>query len=167
MGLFSFIKDAGKAVFGDKEEEARIERELQAKSDLQREKLERLKRAHAMRNRINEQGFEIEDADIDVDGGKVTLKGKVDTQEIAEKIVLTVGNIEGVESVDNQLEIVNPEPAATFYTVERGDTLSGIAKQHYGNAMKYPVIFEANKPMLSDPDKIYPGQVLRIPALDS
>ena len=47
-----------------------------------------------------------------------------------------------------------------------GDTLSKIAKQHYGNAMKYPVIFEANKPMLEHPDKIYPGQVLRIPPIE-
>ena len=73
--------------------------------------------------------------------------------------------LEGVEAVDNRLEVVNPEPAATFYTVVRGDTLSKIAKEHYGNAMKYPVIFEANKPMLKHPDKIYPGQVLRIPPL--
>lgn len=167
MGLFSFVKNAGKAIFGNKEEEQRIEKELQAKENLQREKLDRLKRSYALRNRIKEQGFDIEDADIDIDGGKVTLKGKVDTQEIAEKIVLTVGNIDGVESVDNQLIVENPEPAATFHTVKSGDTLSKIAKEHYGNASKYPVIFEANKPMLKDPDKIYPGQVLRIPALDN
>jgi len=48
--------------------------------------------------------------------------------------------------------------------VVKGDTLSAIAKEMYGSANKYPVIFEANKPMLTDPDKIYPGQVLRIPA---
>jgi nucleoid-associated protein YgaU len=59
------------------------------------------------------------------------------------------------------------EPEATFYTVVRGDTLSAIAKAHYGKASKYMVIFEANKPMLENPDKIYPGQVLRIPALDA
>jgi nucleoid-associated protein YgaU len=61
--------------------------------------------------------------------------------------------------------VAKAEPEATFYTVKRGDTLSGIAKAHYGNAGKYMVIFEANKPMLEDPDKIYPGQVLRIPPL--
>ncbi len=49
------------------------------------------------------------------------------------------------------------------HTVASGDTLSGIAKQHYGDARLYPRIFEANKPMLKDPDQIYPGQVLRIP----
>ena len=53
--------------------------------------------------------------------------------------------------------------ASTFYTVQKGDTLSKIAKDQYGNANKYQQIFEANKPMLKDPDKIYPGQVLRIP----
>ena len=62
--------------------------------------------------------------------------------------------------------MVEPKPEATLYTVVRGDSLSKIAKAHYGDAMKYPVIFEANRPMLSDPDKIYPGQVLRIPPLD-
>ena len=52
---------------------------------------------------------------------------------------------------------------ARFHTVVRGDTLSAIAKQFYGDAGKYNAIFEANRPMLSHPDKIYPGQVLRIP----
>ena len=85
-----------------------------------------------------------------------------------EKIVLVVGNTDGISKVDDRLELivkqeVKKEPAARFYTVVKGDTLSKIAKAHYGDAMKYPVIFEANKPMLSDPDKIYPGQVLRIP----
>jgi nucleoid-associated protein YgaU len=64
------------------------------------------------------------------------------------------------------MEVVEEKPAAVFHTVERGDTLSGIAKKHYGSAMKYPVIFEANKPMLEHPDKIYPGQNLRIPPLE-
>ena len=55
--------------------------------------------------------------------------------------------------------------ASTFYTVQSGDTLSKIAKEHYGSANKYMVIFEANRPMLTDPDKIYPGQSLRIPSI--
>jgi nucleoid-associated protein YgaU len=57
------------------------------------------------------------------------------------------------------------EQPSTFYTVESGDTLGKIAAQHYGDASKYPLIFEANRPMLTDPDKIYPGQTLRIPPL--
>jgi nucleoid-associated protein YgaU len=92
------------------------------------------------------------------------LEGEVAKQEDGEKISLAVGNVEGVSSVDNRLEVAVPEPEAQFYTVVSGDSLSKIAKQFYGNANKYPVIFEANKPMLNHPDKIYPGQVLRIPA---
>jgi nucleoid-associated protein YgaU len=67
--------------------------------------------------------------------------------------------------VQDDLQVVSPAQQAVFYTVQRGDTLSKIAKAHYGDAMKYPVIFEANRPMLTDPDKIYPGQALRIPPL--
>jgi nucleoid-associated protein YgaU len=59
-----------------------------------------------------------------------------------------------------------PEPESTFYTVQSGDTLSGIAKAQYGSAGLYVKIFEANQPMLTDPNKIYPGQVLRIPPND-
>ena len=165
MGLLSFVKSAGAALFGSKEEEKKIEAELQAKADAQREKREKLKKARAVRNRIDEQGLEVDGLDVSYEDGTVTLSGKVADQATAEKVALTAGNLEGVESVDNRLEVENPEPEATFYTVVRGDTLSKIAKEHYGNAMKYPVIFEANKPMLSDPDKIYPGQVLRVPAL--
>jgi nucleoid-associated protein YgaU len=80
--------------------------------------------------------------------------------------VLVVGNTEGIASVDDRMTTAVQEPEAQFHTVVKGDSLSKIAKTYYGNAMKYPVIFEANKPMLTDPDKIYPGQVLRIPNLD-
>ena len=76
---------------------------------------------------------------------------------------MLVGNVEGVGRVDDQLQTAQPEPEATFYTVKSGDTLSKIAREHYGNANQYPKIFEANKPLLKDPDEIYPGQVLRIP----
>ena len=166
MGLMSFVKSAGAAIFGSKEEEKKIEQELQAQADAQRDKLAVLKKARAVRNRIEEQGLEVDGLDVQVDGGTVIVSGKVADQATAEKVALTAGNLDGVEAVDNRLEVENPEPEATFYTVVRGDTLSKIAKAHYGNAGKYPVIFEANKPMLTDPDKIYPGQVLRIPALD-
>ncbi len=167
MGLMSFVKSAGKALFGNDEEEKKIEQEVQAQADAQREKLDKLKKARAIRNRIQEQGLKVEGLEVKVAGESVILKGKVDTQETAEKVALTAGNLKGIDVVDNRLEVENPEPEATFYTVVSGDTLSKIAKEHYGNAGKYPVIFEANKPMLKDPDKIYPGQVLRIPAIES
>lgn len=164
MGLMSFVKSAGAAIFGSDAEEKKIETEVQAQAESQRDKLEELKKARALRNKIESLGLEVEDADIRVEGSTVILGGKVANQSTSEKIALAVGNIAGIDSVDNRLEVEHTEPEATFHTVVRGDTLGGIAKKYYGNAGKYPVIFEANKPMLSDPDKIYPGQVLRIPA---
>lgn len=67
--------------------------------------------------------------------------------------------------MEDRITVANPEPEANFYTVQSGDTLSKISKAQYGDPMKYNTIFEANKPMLQHPDEIYPGQVLRIPAL--
>lgn len=96
---------------------------------------------------------------------KVTLKGEVDIQSDDEKITLVVGNVEGVSSVDNQIEVAVKEPESKYHTVVEGEWLSKIAKTYYNDATKFDVIFELNKPMLSDPDKIYLGQVLRIPNL--
>ena len=104
---------------------------------------------------------------VSVAGDVATLTGSAPSQEAMEKMVLCAGNQAGIASVDCQVEVDSPPeeapPEPTFYTVQAGDTLSKIALAHYGDAGKYPVIFEANKPMLSDPDKIYPGQALRIP----
>ena len=99
-----------------------------------------------------------------VDGDKVTVTGEVSSQEEKEKILLAVGNIEGVGSVDDQITVTGPVVAAArFVVVKKGDTLSAISLAVYGNANHYNKIFEANKPMLKDVDKIYPGQTLRIP----
>ena len=93
----------------------------------------------------------------------VTVSGTAADQATKEKILLAAGNVAGVAEVDDQITVTNPEPEAQFHTVVRGDTLSAISKKFYGDANKYNTIFEANKPMLTHPDKIYPGQVLRIP----
>ena len=85
-------------------------------------------------------------------------------QATKEKILLCCGNVSGVEKVNDMLTVSQPADESRYYTVVRGDTLSAIAKTQYGNANAYMKIFEANKPMLSHPDKIYPGQLLRIPA---
>ena len=86
--------------------------------------------------------------------------------------MLMVGNIKGVEKVvaeDLKVEATKPdvpeepEALADFYTIEKGDTLGAIAKKHYGKASAYMRIFEANKDIISDPNKIYPGQKIRIP----
>ena len=79
------------------------------------------------------------------------MEGEDAKQEDEEKIALAVGNVEGVEMVDNRLSVAEPEPEAQFYTVVSGDSLSKIAKKYYGDANKYPVIFEANQPLLKHP----------------
>lgn len=168
MGVFDFVKNAGAKIFG-KEEEVELLSEAEvaeirdaALAELQAEN--EAKMASRLTNVVWDFGIGIEDMNINVSGDMATISGVVQSQMDLEKIVLLIGNHEGIASVDCLIEVNEPEPEATFYTVVRGDSLSKIAKAHYGNASKYPAIFEANKPMLSDPNKIYPGQVLRIPA---
>lgn len=93
------------------------------------------------------------------------VTGITDTNADREKIILAVGNVEGVGSVADFISVTNPEPESTFHEVKSGDTLSKIARDVYGDPMKYNAIFEANQPLLDHPDKIYPGQILRIPSL--
>ncbi|MDD7915720.1 peptidoglycan-binding protein LysM [Polaribacter ponticola] len=154
MGIFSFIKNAGAKVFGigKTTEEENAEKSSQ------------------LREAIGSHNLEVSDLSIEVNDDAVTLWGEAIDLATKEKVVLVVGNTNGVASVEDNLtvakiEVIEEAEMAQFHTVERGDTLGKIAKNYYGNAMKYPVIFEANKPMLSHPDKIYPGQVLRIPPL--
>ncbi|MBC7886089.1 MAG: peptidoglycan-binding protein LysM, partial [Saprospiraceae bacterium] len=116
-------------------------------------------------SRVVSHGINVDNLDIVVNDDVATVYGQVESTSAKEKVILIVGNTEGIASVDDRLSVVKSEPAATFYTVVDGDTLSKIAKEQYGDMMKYPVIFEANKPMLTSADLIYPGQVLRIPAL--
>lgn len=83
--------------------------------------------------------------------------------ELKEKITVAIGNVAGISGVEDKVAVAQSDAESRFYTVKKGDTLSAISKEMYGNANLYNKIFEANKPMLSSPDKIYPGQVLRIP----
>ena len=122
-------------------------------------------KSRELENYLDGIGLHADDLDVRFDDGTAYVEGTVESQSIREKIILAVGNVAGVAKVDEELEVVEPEPEAKMYTVVKGDTLSKIAKEFYGDPMKYPEIFEANKPMLKDPDLIYPGQVLRIPAL--
>lgn len=119
--------------------------------------------AEGIQDRISGHKTEVKDLKVEQDGERVVLKGKAKTRAEAEKAIVAAGNTPGIGEVESHIDIED-EPAQTnFYTVKSGDTLSKIAKEFYGNASKYPVIFDANRPMLSDPDKIYPGQTLRIP----
>lgn len=114
---------------------------------------------------VKDLGLDAEDLEIRFNDGTATIEGSVATQEDREKIILAVGNVEGVAKVDEEIDVVDESAQAKMYTVVKGDSLSKIAKEYYGDGSKYPAIFEANKPMLKNPDLIYPGQVLRIPAL--
>jgi hypothetical protein len=147
MGLFSFLKNAGAKLFGKKE--SSVEEMM-----------------NALRKAVEDLKIPIENMDLELDDDKVIVYGQCESQADKEKIVLALGNVEGIATVDDRISVVNPEPEAKFYEVKKGDSLSKIAKEYYGDPMKYPVIFEANKPMLKDPNLIYPGQVLRIPPVD-
>ncbi len=166
MGIFDFIKNAGEKIF--KPGEAKAE--------------------DAIVKHINSYGLEISGLKVEVDGSTATIEGQAKDIATRERAVLVAGNVEGIEKVDDRMTVAaaaagapnfsgvttgsssvvgaggTGEWSSRTYTVVKGDTLSKIAKEMYGNANKYPLIFEANKPMLTDPDKIYPGQVLRIPA---
>ncbi|WOD44819.1 peptidoglycan-binding protein LysM [Hwangdonia lutea] len=161
MGLFSFIKNAGAKVFGIGKTDAEEAAEAAAKEL----KLEEAA-ARKLEETINDLQLQVENLNVHIDDDAATITGKAYNQATKEKVVLVVGNSNGIATVDDQMTVEHVEPEAQFHTVVSGDTLGKIAKTYYGNAMKYPEIFEANKPMLTDPDKIYPGQVLRIPALD-
>lgn len=154
MGIFSFIKDAGANIFGI------------GKTTAEEAKDEAAVKASRLMNAVTELGFEVSDLNIGVNGETAFIFGEAADQATREKVILVVGNTEGIAKVDDKMTTAVQEPEAQFHTVVSGDSLSKIAKVVYGNAMKYPVIFEANKPMLTHPDKIYPGQVLRIPPLD-
>lgn len=164
MGMFDFVKNAGENL-------------------LKRVGLDSEPDSGDVVAKIKEHKLQVDGLSVSVQDDVATVAGTVPDQETKEKVVLVVGNVKGIARVNDMLDLPAPPPtpevdvveaetpqpepeAATFYTVVSGDTLGKIAKAHYGNAMKYPVIFEANKPMLEDPDRIYPGQVLRIPPLN-
>jgi nucleoid-associated protein YgaU len=159
MGLIQFVMDAGEKLLGLGKESGE---KLLGLGKGSREESNR-EMAQALSRVVQDLGLKVEDLNISYNKGLATVEGTAPSQMEREKIVLVVGNTQGVAQVDDQLKVETPEPEAVMYTVQKGDSLSKIAKAHYGDAMKYPAIFEANKPMLKDPDKIYPGQTLRIP----
>jgi nucleoid-associated protein YgaU len=163
MGLFSFIKEAGKKIFKSKDEEIAENPTIQHDVIAQNQK-------DAVRRYIDSVGLNISNFDFTLDGaGKLTLTGECASRADYEKVALTAGNIAGVMEVDNNMSITsetaNEEKESTYHTVEKGDSLWKIAEKCYQDGSKYPVIFDANTPMIKDADEIYPGQVLRIPAL--
>lgn len=101
--------------------------------------------------------------------GKLHFKGKVKSDQEANEIWQAIKTIPSWrDDIVADIQVTGGgTPAATAgrtYTVKSGDTLSQISKEHLGDANAYMKIFEANRDQLSDPDKIKPGQVLKIPA---
>lgn len=148
MGIFNFIKSAGnKLGFGDDD----------------------APEAEAVKKELDSHDLGTNQVEVEVVGDQVVLKGEVDDQTIFEKAVVAVGNTLGISQVEaSELKVAAADADdPKLYTVEKGDSLWKIAEAAYGkgNGLKHTEIFEANRPMLTHPDKIYPGQVLRIPPL--
>jgi nucleoid-associated protein YgaU len=152
MGLINFIRAAGEKIFGTGEVAAPTKDEAVLS-----------KRATALEQHVAAIGLPVERLKVKVADDVAYVKGTVASQADREKIILAVGNVEGIAEVEDGLEVTNPQPEARYYTVAKGDTLSKISNAEYGDPNAYAKIFEANKPMLKHPDRIYPGQVLRIP----
>ena len=151
MGIFDFVKSVGKKLgIGDEETPPSAE-------DLKKE--------------LDSHDLGTEGVEVEIDGDKAIIKGEVADQSIFEKAVIAVGNTLGISKVEaSEVKVADNAGSApsdpVFHEVKKGENLWKIAEKHYGNGSKYTVIFEANKPMLKDPDLIYPGQNLRIPAID-
>ena len=141
MGLLDFASNLGKKLFGSEDEAP-----------------EKIK-AH-----IEEDNPGIENLNVEVKDGVVSLSGKASSAEALEKAVLMAGNVKGVTEVNiDGVEAPAMTEKVEYYEIKSGDTLSAIAKKYLGNAMDYPKIFEANREVIKDPDLIYPGQKIRIP----
>jgi nucleoid-associated protein YgaU len=164
MGLLSFIKDAGEKLFGGGEAKA-AEQAVKKAPTPENVAAMSAAAAKAIRDYVQANGIDASGLNIAFDAptATVTVDGQVPDQATKEKVLLCCGNVAGVEKVNDMMTVKAPAPEAQYHTVVSGDNLSKIAKKFYGDANKYPVIFEANKPMLKHPDKIYPGQLLRIP----
>ena len=166
MGLLSFIKSAGEKLFHHGDAAAAQEAVAAAPTP---DNVAALSAAagKAIADYIATQNLDVSGLDIgfDAPSATVTVSGTVADQATKEKVLLCCGNVTGVEAVNDMLTVSEPADESQWHTVVAGDNLSKIAKTYYDNPNKYPVIFEANQPMLSNPDKIYPGQLLRIPPL--
>ena len=154
MGIFDFAGNVGAKLLGKDEEGAAVDAHNR-----------NLIFGNKLLRHVMAMGLTVTDLKIAFADGTATVTGQAKDQATRERVVLAIGNTEGVARVNDQMTVAAPAPEARMYTVKKGDSLSKIAKEAYGDAQKYPVIFEANQPMLKDPNLIYPGQVLRIPAL--
>ena len=167
MGLIDFVKSAGEKLFGRGKAQTAMAEMQAAPADPAKVAAANAAAGDAILDYIKSQNLSATGLTVTFDGAKSTASvfGVAPNQATREKIVLCCGNVAGVAAVTDMMTVDQSEPEAKYYTVVSGDNLSKISKANFGDPNKYMVIFEANKPMLSDPNKIYPGQVLRIPPL--
>lgn len=164
MAIWDFVKDAGKSLFGSEAEAAPAPTQAApaATTDSDTDR-----KVAALKAELMSLGLTAKDVHLKLRGDTVVISGQARDQETLEKLILAVGNIKGIAHVELEgAGTETPAPAGTkpvFHTVQKGETLSAIAQKYLGKAGRYNEIFEANKPMLTHPDKIYPGQTLRIP----
>lgn len=170
QGVITFIKEAGAKIFNHPVKTDGPTEATALKVDKPGEGNEQrnaeIDAAERIKVTLQDLGLAAENLQIVIHNGLATVSGKAEDTPTKEKIILVIGNSEGIAAVQDKIDVEHVEEEATYHTVVEGDTLSKIAKKIYRDALKYPVIFEANKPMLKDPDNIYPGQVLRIPNLE-
>jgi len=167
MGMLDFVKEAGEKLFGHGQAQAAMTEAKAAPDDQAKVQAANAAAGDAILEYIKSQNLSATGLTVTFDGATTTASvfGVAPDQATREKIVLCCGNVAGVSKVNDMMSVDQSAPEAKYYTVVSGDNLSKIAKAQYGDANKYMTIFEANKPMLSDPNKIYPGQKLRIPPL--
>lgn len=166
MSLISFVKEAGEKLFGSGKAKEAMSQAAAAPTE-EAVKASNDAAGDAILGYVKSQGLSATGLTVTYEGAttSVSVFGVAPDQATREKIVLCCGNVAGVSHVNDMMSVDQSQPEGTYYTVVAGDTLSKISKANYGDPNKYMKIFDANKPMLSNPDRIYPGQVLRIPPL--
>ena len=145
MGLFDFASKIGKKLFGGDDDPA--------------EKIQ---------EHIEQANPGVENLKVEVNDGVATIKGDAESPAALEKAILMAGNAMGIDEVQAADATVAGQQAQfggddEFYIIEKGDSLWKIAEKAYGSGIKYKEIFEANREVIEDPDKIFPGQKIRIP----
>ncbi|WP_017998280.1 peptidoglycan-binding protein LysM [Paracoccus sp. N5] len=167
MAIWDFVKDAGKSLFGSEAEAKEAPAQPAGQPAAQAAESDTDRKVAALKAELKTLGLTGKDVHLKLRGDTVVISGQARDQETLEKLILAVGNIKGIAHVELEgASTETPAPAGAkpvFHTVQKGETLSAIAQKYLGKAGRYQEIFEANKPMLTDPDKIYPGQTLRIP----
>ncbi len=165
MSLFDFMKDVGEKLFTPRG--AAAAPAAGAPAAPVNQQTQDVSNGEIIKKYIAGLGLNVSGLNVTYDSASftATVTGTAADKETKEKVIIAAGNVQNVAKVDDKMSVTSNDGAdAKFHTVKSGDTLSKISKEVYGDANQYNKIFEANKPMLTSPDKIYPGQVLRIPA---